>query len=138
MEFPSQGSSDPSHSCDLHHSCSNTGSLNYCVGLGIEPVSHRSRNTTKSIVPQQELHGFLNRKIKFYIYSCFHPHKSNQVPGCYHQLPCTKFPRKQIISRFFGKYRFRAERIKILFMCTLTNTRVSCSSQGSVSQAPGR
>ena len=30
---------NPSHSCDLCHSCSNTGSLIHCIGLGIELVS---------------------------------------------------------------------------------------------------
>ena len=33
MEFPGQGS-DLSHSVDLSHSCSNTGSLTHCAGLG--------------------------------------------------------------------------------------------------------
>ena len=33
MEFPGEGS-DPSHSCNLCHSCHNTGSLTHCPGWG--------------------------------------------------------------------------------------------------------
>ena len=33
MGFLSQGS-DPSHSCDLHHSCSNAGALTHCARRG--------------------------------------------------------------------------------------------------------
>ena len=29
---------NPSHSCDLHHSCSNAGPLTHCAGLGIKPA----------------------------------------------------------------------------------------------------
>ena len=35
--FPRQGI-NPCHSCNLHHSCSNTGSLTHCAGPGIEPM----------------------------------------------------------------------------------------------------
>ena len=38
MEFLGQGS-DPSRSLDLNHSCSNTGFLTHCGGLGIEPAT---------------------------------------------------------------------------------------------------
>ena len=43
MEFPVWGSD---LSCIFHrsHSCSNTGSLTHCAGLGIEPVSPCSRD----------------------------------------------------------------------------------------------
>ena len=36
-KFPDQGS-NLSHSCDLHHSCSNAGSLTHFTGLGIESI----------------------------------------------------------------------------------------------------
>ena len=36
MEFPGQGS-DPSHNCNLSHSCSNAGSLTHCARLRIKP-----------------------------------------------------------------------------------------------------
>ena len=35
--FPGQGL-NPSQSCKLHHSCSNTRSLTHCAGLGIKPM----------------------------------------------------------------------------------------------------
>ena len=38
MEFSGQRS-DPSHYCNLSHSCGNTRSLTHCAGLGIKPVS---------------------------------------------------------------------------------------------------
>ena len=37
MRFLGQGS-DPSHSCDLHHSGGNTGSLTHCARLGVKPA----------------------------------------------------------------------------------------------------
>ena len=37
MEFLGQGL-NLSWSCNLHHSCSNAGSLTHCAGLGIEPL----------------------------------------------------------------------------------------------------
>ena len=36
-KFPGQ-KVNPSHSCDLYHSCNNTRSLTYCTRLGIEPT----------------------------------------------------------------------------------------------------
>ena len=36
-KFPRQGL-NPSHSCNLHHSCSNIRSLNHCTRPGIEPM----------------------------------------------------------------------------------------------------
>ena len=33
--------SNLSLSCDLHHSCSNTGSLTHCAGMGIKPMPQR-------------------------------------------------------------------------------------------------
>ena len=50
MEFPGQVS-DQSHSCDLHHSCGNTGFLTHCARPGLQPVSQPSRDATASIVP---------------------------------------------------------------------------------------
>ena len=35
---PAPVAGDPSHSCDLSHSSSNTGSLTHCTRLGIEPT----------------------------------------------------------------------------------------------------
>ena len=54
IEFLGQGL-NLSHSCDLHHSCSNTGSLTHCARLGMEPVSQSSRDATNFVVPQREL-----------------------------------------------------------------------------------
>ena len=54
--------SDVSHSCDLHHSCSNSGFLTHCAGLGIEPASQRFRDPANPIVPQQGL---------WYLFFCF-------------------------------------------------------------------
>ena len=54
MEFLDQGS-DPSHSCDLSHSCSNAGSLTHCARPGLEPASQRSQDAANPIVPQPEL-----------------------------------------------------------------------------------
>ena len=54
MELPDQGS-DPSHSCNLSHSCRNTGSLTHCAGLGIEPASQYSQDAADPVAPQWEL-----------------------------------------------------------------------------------
>ena len=58
MEFLGQGP-DPSHSCDLSHSCSNARSLTHCARLGIEPANQCSQDAADPIVPQQELLIFL-------------------------------------------------------------------------------
>ena len=51
MEFLGQGS-DLSHSCDLHHSYSNTRSVIYqMLEPGIKPVSQHSRDATDPIAP---------------------------------------------------------------------------------------
>ena len=47
--------SDPSCSCNLHCSCSNTGSLTHCARLGMELATQHCRDTTDPAVPQQEL-----------------------------------------------------------------------------------
>ena len=57
MEFPGQGS-DPSHSCDLSHSCGNNGPLTHWAQVGIEPASLCSQDTTDSVAPRQELQIF--------------------------------------------------------------------------------
>ena len=54
MDFPSQGS-DLRHSCNLSHSSGNARSLIHCAGLGIEPESHGSQDTTDPFAPQWEL-----------------------------------------------------------------------------------
>ena len=54
MEFPGQGS-DPSHSCDLHHTCSNTGSLTHGARQGIKPMSQCPRDAADPFAPQREL-----------------------------------------------------------------------------------
>ena len=46
---------DLSHICDLHCSCGTAGSLTHCAELGIEPVTHCSRNTANPNAPQWEL-----------------------------------------------------------------------------------
>ena len=51
-EFLGQGS-DPNHNCDLRHSYSNAGSLTHTAGLGIEPASQCSRDTSNPVAPQQ-------------------------------------------------------------------------------------
>ena len=56
MEFPGQGS-DLSCSCDLSHSCSNTGSLTHCARPRIEPVFQSSQDTASPIVPQGDFLG---------------------------------------------------------------------------------
>ena len=59
MEFLGQGS-DLNRSCDL--SGSNARSLTSCVGLGMEPASQHSRDTSESTAPHQEFlkwHSFL-------------------------------------------------------------------------------
>jgi len=55
MEFPGQGS-DPSHSCNLHHSCGNHGSLIHSAGPGIKSASQHSRENADPVAPQQEIH----------------------------------------------------------------------------------
>ena len=59
MEFLRQ-ETEPSHSCDLHCSCGNAGSLMHCVGPGIEPVSQHSRYTADPAVTQWELLNIFN------------------------------------------------------------------------------
>ena len=49
MEFLGQ-ESDLSRSCDLRCSGGNARSLTHCAGLGMEPVSQGSRDTTDPIV----------------------------------------------------------------------------------------
>ena len=46
---------EPSCSCHLSCSCSNTGSLTHCARPGIKAVSQRSLDMANSIAPQQEL-----------------------------------------------------------------------------------
>ena len=75
MEFMGQGS-DPSHSHDLSHSCSNAGSLTHCGRPRIEPVTQHSQDSTDSIVPQEELlYIYLFILIfNFYVYFFVEPH----------------------------------------------------------------
>ena len=54
MEFPGQGS-DPSHSCNLRHSCGNTGSLTHCAEPRIKPVYWHCRDASDPVVVQQGL-----------------------------------------------------------------------------------
>ena len=54
MEFLGQGSA-PSCSCNLSHSCGNTGSLTHCIRPGIKPVSQCSQDTANPIAPPREL-----------------------------------------------------------------------------------
>ena len=53
-EFLGQGS-DPSYSCDLSHTCGNTGSLTHCARLGIKPLSWHSQDAANPVAPQWEL-----------------------------------------------------------------------------------
>ena len=57
VEFLGQGL-DLSHSCNLC-SCSNVRSLTHCAGMGIEPASQWSRDTTHLVGPQREFPRFL-------------------------------------------------------------------------------
>ena len=70
MEFSGQGSY-PSHSHNQSHSCSNTGSLAHCEGLGIElasqhsqdtPVLHHSRNSQSMFFKSRCICGSLGGK----------------------------------------------------------------------------
>ena len=54
MELQGQRS-DPSHTCGLCHSCSNSRSLAHYARLGIKHVSQCCRNAANPVVPQQEL-----------------------------------------------------------------------------------
>ena len=58
MEVPWVGL-NLSLSCDLHHSCGNTGTLTHCARLGIQPVPLQwpelLQSDPLSAVPQQEL-----------------------------------------------------------------------------------
>ena len=54
MEFPGQ-ESDPNQSSDLRCSYGNARSLTHCAGLGIEPASQQSQDTTDPVAPQREL-----------------------------------------------------------------------------------
>ena len=47
--------SDPSHSCHLSHSSSNTRSLTHCRGPGVEPASQCSQDAADPVVPHWEL-----------------------------------------------------------------------------------
>ena len=57
MEFLGHRS-DPSCSCNLHHSCSNAGSLTHCFRWGTEPASWGCRDATDPVAPQRELYHF--------------------------------------------------------------------------------
>ena len=57
-DFPGQGS-DPSCTCNLNCSCSNTRSLTHYAGPGIKNASHCSQDTANHTEPQQELIFFL-------------------------------------------------------------------------------
>ena len=76
-KFSDQGL-NPSHSFNLYHSCSNTGSLNHCAGPGIEPTCQQrpklpqrkcwifnslghSRNSLKYIFRKHCIFYLLNR-----------------------------------------------------------------------------
>ena len=48
--------SNPTHSCDLHHRCSNAGSLTPCTGLGIEVVPSQRQARSLTHCPQWELY----------------------------------------------------------------------------------
>ena len=54
MEFLGQGS-DPSHICDLRHSCGKAGSAAHCARPGTKPASQRFQDAADPIAPQQEL-----------------------------------------------------------------------------------
>ena len=54
MKFSGQGS-DLSCSCNLSHSCGNTGFLTHCARPGIELSSQRSQDATDPTAPQWEL-----------------------------------------------------------------------------------
>ena len=55
MEFPGQRS-DPSHSCNLCHSCGNARSTGvHCARSGIKPMSQCSRDVADPVVSQCEL-----------------------------------------------------------------------------------
>lgn len=49
MEFPDQAS-DPSNSCNLHHSCDIARSLTPCAVPRIEPVSQSSRDSANPLI----------------------------------------------------------------------------------------
>ena len=64
MAFPGQGS-DSSHSGDLRHWYSNSGSSTHCAGPGIKLASQHSRDAIDTTVPRQKLNNyFLNKHIK--------------------------------------------------------------------------
>lgn len=64
MAFPGQGS-DSSHSGDLRHRYSNSGSSTHCAGPGIKLASQHSRDAIDTAVPRQKLNNyFLNKHIK--------------------------------------------------------------------------
>ena len=63
--------------------CSNSRSLTYCAGLGIESVSQSSQDATDPAEPQQELHSFfllfffffhMFLKVIFFFFSFLRPH----------------------------------------------------------------
>ena len=64
--FLGQGS-NPSHSCDLRHGCSNAGSLTHCAGLGIEctPLQRQCR------IFNQLHHSRIPRGSAFFLFKLF-------------------------------------------------------------------
>ena len=67
-KFLGQGSNS-SHSCDLHYSCGNPGSLTHCTGLGIEPAPAQRQaesltHCTMAGTPYS--HFFMSHKLYLY------------------------------------------------------------------------
>ena len=65
VEFPGQGS-DLRYSCNPSCSCGNAGSSIHCAGLGIEPVSHCSKDATDSVAPQWKFRFYFEKKKHLY------------------------------------------------------------------------
>ena len=75
-------SNNLSCSCNLSQSCSKAGSLTYCAGPGIEPVSQSSQDTVNPALPQQE-------HLEFFSINSFIPQiftECQYMSGCSRQV----------------------------------------------------
>ena len=68
-KFPGQ-ELNPSCSCDLHHSCSHTGSLTHCTRLGIEPVPLQQLELLQWLL--NLLYHFENSSLSFSLCICIY------------------------------------------------------------------
>ena len=115
MEFQGQGS-DPSHSCDLSHSCSDARSLTHCAGPEIKLVSQCSQDTANPIVPQWELPLYL---FKYDI----SPSETSKLQELKKNSKSFQRGKKQVIT-----YRVTSTKLTLGLLSITKNTRIQWSN----------